>query len=132
MRKVLLAIALIAAPLFVSPLPANAHWDHWHMTTCQPAGENSWYMTPSIQGGSRVDYWRASTGTLSVLWPMVDRYAYWGWECGYPGLPITNYWQQRVCEVGYCGDGFIQAFQGGQFAWHRYGPSAYQPQFHPW
>lgn len=129
LRKILLVLALIAAPLVMAS-PASAHWDHWHTTTCQPAGEVSWYYVPSGQGGNRIDYWRPSTGTLLVLWPVVGTYSYWGWECGLLGLPTTNAWRQVVCELGYCGDGGIQAFQGGFLAWHYWGPNANQPQFH--
>lgn len=133
LSKLLLVIALTTPALIVSAAPAQAHWDHWHTTTCQTSpGETSWYYINSVYGGNRITYWRPSTGYLDVLWPMVSTYQWWGWECGPPGLPITNYWQQTVCELGYCGPGAIQAFQNGQFAWHYGGPNANQPQYHPW
>ncbi len=123
MRKLLLAI-LLSIAVIIPATPASAHYDDYHLATCQPPGASLWYMWPSAYGGTRVVYFRAYYGYINVELEFLNYYAQTGYECGWLGPVTTSAWIQQVCEFGYCGTGMIQAFTRGQVVKHFAGPAA--------
>ncbi len=123
MRKVLLCVSLIIGSVVANPVPANAHYDHWHTATCQ----GQWlllYNWPTSSNGTRVYYWTSPTGIMALDNPELSIYARQGYECGWMGAMAANPWGQVVCEFGYCGSGVITAFARGWMARHLFGPAA--------